>query len=47
MNWKNIVTVYLKELKESDFQAATQRIYRSQRFPSSVAISVVPAGAAR
>jgi putative CocE/NonD family hydrolase len=35
------------EAKESDFQAATQRIYRSQKFPSSVAISVVRAGAVR
>ena len=33
------------EAKESDFQSATQCIYRSQKFPSSVAISVIPAGA--
>jgi putative CocE/NonD family hydrolase len=33
------------EAKESDFQPATQRIYRSQKFPSSVAISVLPGGA--
>jgi hypothetical protein len=32
------------EAKESDFQQATQRIYRSQKFPSSVAISVLPEG---
>jgi putative CocE/NonD family hydrolase len=30
------------EAKESDFQKATQRIYRSKRFPSSVEISVLP-----
>ena len=30
------------EAKESDFQKATQRIYRSQRWPSSVEISVLP-----
>jgi uncharacterized protein len=35
------------EAKESDFQQATQRIYRSQKFPSSVAISVLSAGAAK
>jgi putative CocE/NonD family hydrolase len=29
--------------RESDFQKATQRVYRSQRFPSSVEISVLPA----
>ncbi len=28
--------------KESDFQKATQRVYRSKRFPSSVEISVLP-----
>jgi putative CocE/NonD family hydrolase len=32
------------EAKESDFQPARQRIYRSQKYPSSVAISVIPAG---
>src|SRR5580698_780663 len=32
------------EAKESDFQSATHRIYRSQKYPSSVAISVMPAG---
>ena len=32
------------EAKESDFQSATHRIYRSQKYPSSVAISVIPAG---
>jgi len=32
------------EAKESDFQTATQRIYRSQRYPSNVAISVLPGG---
>jgi len=30
------------EAKESDFQKATQRVYRSKRFPSSVEISVLP-----
>ena len=34
------------EAQESDYQKATQRIYRSKRFPSSVEISVVPVGAA-
>jgi len=34
------------EAKESDYQKATQHIYRSKRFPSSVEISVLPAGAA-
>ncbi len=34
------------EAKESDFQQATQRIFRSKKFPSSVAISVVPASVA-
>jgi uncharacterized protein len=31
------------EARESDFQKATQRVYRSKRFPSSVEISVLPA----
>jgi len=35
------------EATESDFQAATQHIYRSQKFPSSVEISTLPAGAAK
>src|SRR6267378_3070135 len=30
------------EARESDFQKATQRVYRSKRFPSSVEISVLP-----
>jgi uncharacterized protein len=30
------------EAKESDYQKATQQIYRSNRFPSSVEISVLP-----
>ena len=30
------------EAKDSDYQKATQRIYRSKRFPSSVEISVLP-----
>jgi hypothetical protein len=30
------------EAKESDYQKATQRIYRSKRYPSAVEISVVP-----
>ena len=34
------------EAKESDFQAATHRIYRSAKYPSSVAISVIRANAA-
>jgi uncharacterized protein len=29
------------EAKESDFQKATQRVYRSKQFPSSVEISVM------
>jgi uncharacterized protein len=33
------------EAQESDFQSATQRIYRSQKFPSSVEISVMTTGA--
>ena len=33
------------EAKESDYQKATQTIYRSKRYPSSVEISVMPAGA--
>jgi uncharacterized protein len=35
------------EAQESDFQSATQHIYRSQKFPSSVAISIIPTGAAK
>jgi putative CocE/NonD family hydrolase len=35
------------EAKESDFQSATQRIYRSKQYPSSVAISVLPAATAK
>jgi hypothetical protein len=34
------------EAKETDYQKATQRIYRSKHFPSSVEISVLPAGSA-
>jgi len=34
------------EAKESDYQKATHRIYRSKRYPSGVEISVVPAAAA-
>ena len=33
------------EAKESDYQKATQRIYRSKQFPSSVEISVLPQAA--
>jgi putative CocE/NonD family hydrolase len=33
------------EAKESDYQKATQRVYRSKSFPSSVEISVLPAAA--
>jgi predicted acyl esterase len=33
------------EARESDFQKATQRIFRSKRFPSSVEISVLPSSA--
>jgi len=33
------------EAKESDYQKATQRIYRSKEYPSSVEISVVPENA--
>jgi uncharacterized protein len=35
------------EAKESDYQKATQRIYRSKEYPSRVEISVVPEGAGR
>jgi uncharacterized protein len=35
------------EAKESDFQAATQMIYRSAKHPSGVAMAVLPAGAAK
>lgn len=34
------------EARESDYQKATQRIFRSKRFPSSVEISVIPSAAA-
>jgi len=34
------------EAQESDYQKATQRIYRSKRFPSSVEIAVLPSAAA-
>ena len=34
------------EAKESDYQKATQRIYRSKRYPSSVKISVLPTAVA-
>jgi uncharacterized protein len=30
------------EAREGDFQKATQRVYRSKRFPSSVEMSVLP-----
>ena len=33
------------EAKESDYQKATQSIYRSKGHPSSVEISVIPANA--
>ncbi len=33
------------EAKEGDYQRATQRIYRSKRYPSSVEIMVLPPGA--
>jgi predicted acyl esterase len=33
------------EAKESDFQKATQRIYRSKEFSSGVVVSVLPATA--
>jgi len=35
------------DAKESDFQIATQRIYRSSEYPSSVAISLLPAAAGK
>jgi len=35
------------EAKESDYQKATQRVYRSKRYPSSVEISVLPNAAAQ
>jgi putative CocE/NonD family hydrolase len=34
------------QAKESDYQKATQRIYRSKRFPSSVEVSVPPSAVA-
>jgi putative CocE/NonD family hydrolase len=34
------------QAKDSDYQRATQRIYRSKRFPSAVEISVLPAATA-
>jgi uncharacterized protein len=34
------------DAKEADYQKATQRIYRSKRYPSSVEVSILPAGAA-
>ena len=34
------------EAKDSDYQKATQRIYRSKHFPSSVEIMVLPDSAA-
>jgi hypothetical protein len=30
------------EAKDSDYEKATQHIYRSKKFPSSVEISVIP-----
>jgi putative CocE/NonD family hydrolase len=33
------------EAKEADYQKATQHIYRSKGFPSSVEVSILPAGA--
>jgi uncharacterized protein len=35
------------EAKESDYQKATQHIYRSSKFPSSIEMSVLPNGAVR
>jgi putative CocE/NonD family hydrolase len=35
------------EAKESDYQKATQRVFRSKRFPSSVEIMTLPPGAAK
>jgi len=35
------------EAKEEDFQKATQKIYRSAQYPSSVEVMVVPAGTGR
>jgi uncharacterized protein len=35
------------QAKESDYQKATQHIYRSKKFPSSVEISVLPNGASQ
>ena len=33
------------EANESDFQKATQRVYRSKEFPSGIVLSVLPAAA--
>jgi hypothetical protein len=35
------------EAKESDYQKATQRIYRTKEYPSRVEIAVVPEGAGK
>jgi putative CocE/NonD family hydrolase len=35
------------EAKESDYQRATQKVYRSAKYPSSVEIEVIPEGAGR
>jgi uncharacterized protein len=35
------------EARESDFQKATQRVYRTKRYPSSVEISVLPKAASQ
>jgi uncharacterized protein len=35
------------EAKESDYQKATQRIYRTKEYPSRVEIGVVPEGAGK
>jgi predicted acyl esterase len=35
------------EAKESDYRKATQRIYRSKEYPSSVEVMVLPEGAAK
>jgi predicted acyl esterase len=34
------------EATQSDYQKATERIYRSKRYPSSVEISVLPSATA-
>jgi hypothetical protein len=38
--------VKIDEAQPSDFQKATQRVYRSAKLPSSLTVNVLPAAAA-